>query len=442
MPRPVLGLLAGALLAGCASTTADQPRPAAPSSPPPPAAAAIAIDDGRVLCTSRLELGVSLTHLGHDAKGAQPAAAARAAEALAGVARYVNVHLMGWGVDNPNPAPGVYAWDSLDARLEQARRLGGEPVLTLCTAPGWMKVGGKDWEMERRVAPEHVDDFAALCLEAVRRHPRVRHVQVWNEFKGYWNRAANDWDAEGYTALYNAVYDRIKAHDPAIRVGGFYLVVEGTGSAGIVPGAAGALAAPPLTARNRATLAYWLAHKHGADFICADRGTVSFHDKHPYTADERFALLGSWQTASEQLVAASGLPLWWSEYYSGLAKGSNAEDTACAYAEIYRRMVLGGASVALLWNPVAGECPHGLVGDVRQAEGGAPLPHHAVFTGFNRCFGAGTPIVAAQCADARVQVLASPRTLLAINLAPEPVAVVLPGGARTLPARSVVWCER
>lgn len=429
------------LLAGCTGT-GDPPsdRSTAPA-PAAPAAATIAIDDARVVCTSRLQLGLTLTHRGFEAAEALPEPAARAEAALTGLGTYVNVHLMGWGVGNPNPAPGVYVWDSLDRRMAVARRLGGKPVLTLCTAPGWMKVGGKDWEMERRVAPEHVDDFARLCQLAVQRYPEVRHVQVWNEFKGYWSRDANDWDAAGYTTLYNAVYDRLKAHDPALQVGGFYLVVEGTGSAGIVPGVQGDLVGMPLTARNRHTLDYWLQHKHGADFVCADRGTVSFHDKHPYTLEQRFALLGSWQAASASLVQASGLPLWWSEYYGGI-RDLAPDQQAGLYAAIYAGMVQGGASVGLLWNPVAGEVQHGLVGDVRQAGGGDPTPHHAVFTLFNRRFGAGTAIVAATCSDPRVQVLASRDTVLVVNRSPAPLAVALPRGVRTLAAYCAAWEER
>jgi len=42
-----------------------------------------------------------------------------------------NQYLMGWGADNPEPAPGVYDWTSLDERMALIEATHGVAVLTL-----------------------------------------------------------------------------------------------------------------------------------------------------------------------------------------------------------------------------------------------------------------------------------------------------------------------
>ncbi|GAA2924093.1 hypothetical protein GCM10020221_20110 [Streptomyces thioluteus] len=41
---------------------------------------------------------------------------------------------MGWGAENPEPAPGRYDFESLDERVALMRATGAVPVLT-CAAP-------------------------------------------------------------------------------------------------------------------------------------------------------------------------------------------------------------------------------------------------------------------------------------------------------------------
>src|ERR671924_161199 len=54
-------------------------------------------------------------------------------------------------------AYATYVSASLDERIDLIERTGGEPVITLCTAPGWMK-GTDDWNMDAAPTPEHYDD--------------------------------------------------------------------------------------------------------------------------------------------------------------------------------------------------------------------------------------------------------------------------------------------
>jgi len=373
--------------------------------------------------TSQLRLGLTHTHAGLDAQGAHETAVKRATELLRGVAAFQNTHIMGWGVDSPMPKADSYRWASLDARLNFMSTLGGEPVITLCTCPGWMKRSGKDWAMDEAPAAEHFDAFAALCVEVARRYPQVRHYQVWNEFKGFWSKEQNNWDAETYTALYNKVYDALKRHDPRLNVGGFYLVVQGTGSK-----KPGTNTYEPWSEKSREVLKYWLKNKHGADFVCVDRGMQDFHDKNRYTFDELMALTPLFGKVVREIHELTDLPVWWAEYYGA---GTETPETAAAqYASIYIHMVRSGASVALLWNPVDGEAGCGLVTPVRDPTGGAALPHLTVYRAINEHFSRGAVLVKAESSLPAVEVLATKTKTLLVNKSAVKVPIDL-NGAKT-----------
>lgn len=382
--------------------------------------AVVRIDPAVEAGTSQLRLGLTHTHAGLDANGAHDAAVKRATELLRGVAAYQNTHIMGWGVGSPMPKAGSYSWATLDARMKFMPTLGGESVITLCTCPGWMKASGKDWEMEEAPAPEHYDAFAALCVEVAKRYPQVRYYQVWNEFKGFWSKAKNNWDAEAYTTLYNKVYDALKKHDPKLNVGGFYLVVQGTGSK-----KQGTDTHEPWSEKDRELLKYWLKNKHGADFICVDRGIHDFHDKNKYTLDELMALTPLFGKVVREIHELSDLPVWWAEYYG--AGTETPETDAAQYASIYIHMVRSGTAVGLLWNPVDGEAGCGLVTPLRDENGGAAMPHLAAFKAINEHFGRGTPLVKAESSAPQVEVLATKAKTLLVNKSAAKIGIDLNG---------------
>jgi hypothetical protein len=405
-------------LARCAE--ADVPAP-------PTGTVVVSVDDSRVELTSRLSLGVTHTHLGLEQPGAKPAAVERASALLKGTISYQNTHIMGWGVNNPSPRPGVYDFASLDRRIRWMRSIGAPIVITLCTAPGWMKRGGDDWAMEKRILPEHHDDFARLCVEVAKRYPDVRYYQVWNEFKGYWNGwegHPDNWDAADYTNLYNKVYDALKAHDPALQVGGFYVVVKGSG--GSTLGRKGAHAQVPLVASDREVLDYWLKHKRGADFVCLDRSIKGSHDKNTYSPDELMSLTPLFGKVTREVAELSHLPVWWSEIYA-TKENEDPDRTAAAYASAYVHALRGGASVALLWNPNEGETNGYLFSDVRGADGGTPSPHYKAYHAIATRFPAGTEIVAASSTSPWVEVLASKAHTLLVNKWSGPVTVCVQG---------------
>lgn len=157
----------------------------------PGAEVMVQVDPGKVTGRSAFQIGVShVTKAIHQKWGGDPVAIRRAMthHELA-LINLQNVHIMGWGVGNPNPAPGIYSWDSLDDRIARVTQMkNAQLVITFCTAPGWMKVSGKDWNMNDRVADGHFADFAELCAKIANRYPAARYFQVWNEFKGFWDR--------------------------------------------------------------------------------------------------------------------------------------------------------------------------------------------------------------------------------------------------------------
>lgn len=393
------------------------------------------VDATRVSGVSRFQTGVTHTRYSLDTvEGeAKSEVIARGKTLLGQAAHFHNVHLMGWGTMNPNPAPAVYDWASLDKRMAMVRSTSGAvPVITLCAAPDWIKGGepGKtDWsKIEVAPVPEHYQDFADLAAVVARRYPDVRYFQVWNEFKGLWNAALGNWDYEKYTRLYNGVYDALKAVNSQIKVGGPYLVIEGTGGN---KGPAGDATGRPLSPRNQAVLDYWLRHKRGADFVVLDRSVKSYHDKNTYSTGEVMALTHWFGDVAHQVRAKTDLPVWWAEYYADVPEGGPAA-LAAAHASALGHMVRNGVAAALLWQPMAtGEVPHALFTDARQPDnnGARPLPYWHVLRAFHVHFGPGARLVRVTVSNPVVEALASAQKTLLINKRAAAVAVCVNNAA-------------
>lgn len=365
---------------------------------------------------SNFEAGVTHTQYSLDSWGNQ-AAIERAKALLNTSARFQNQHIMGWGAGNPEPSPGVYDWSRLDERLKIIRESAGTPVITLCGAPDWMKGGQSgqtDWtKLETAPLPEHYQDFANLAAQVARRYPDVLHFQVWNEMKGFWDAKANNWNYQNYTRLYNLCYDALKAVNPQIKVGGPYLVIEGTGSQ-----KGDWSAEKPIRARQWEILDYWLKNKRGADFITLDRGLKDFHDKNQYSDAELMALTPFFGEIIQQIRAKTDLPIWWAEFYGH--SGPNRRYAAANYASCLLHSIKAGLNVALLWEPQdAGNDSFsgGLFTDTRQADGGRPASFHMVYQVLHEHFSQGTPLFRAQSSSPLVEVLMSDKHILLINKA-------------------------
>ncbi|MDX6570279.1 MAG: hypothetical protein QOH15_2857 [Gaiellales bacterium] len=388
----------------------------------------VSIDRARVVGISHLRLGVTHTQHSADAWN-DPTAVSRARGLLADTTVLQNQHMMGWGADNPEKSPGQYDFRSLDARVALMRATGATPVITLCCAPDWMKggqPGATDWsKLEEAPDPAHFDDFAALSAAVAKRYPDVRYFQVWNELKGFWRSSLHRYDYEGYTELYNKVYDAVKAVRPNAQIGGPYPVISSwspkasTSSRSSVAGPYGSIDQRPLDA-----ITYWLAHKHGAQFITLDAGTDNKDgfSTGAYTGAQKFADVASWLRSLPVATypGASTLPIWWAEWKVETSPMSNdLTYLTSIIASGLATTLRSGASVALLWG-AQGDArgigsPVGLFTDTRTASGGAATPLADVLRGLRTRFPPGTRLVRAATSSSQVDVLASTRNVMLVN---------------------------
>jgi hypothetical protein len=390
-------------------------------------------------------VGVTHTQVSADA-WRNRAAVERAGRVLRETSHFQNQSIMGWGALNPEPSRGRYDWTTLDRRIALIERTGGTPVVTLCCAPDWMKggrPGSTDWSrLTTAPLPSHVGDFADLAAAVARRYPQVRYFQVWNELKGFYDRAARRWDAAGYTELYNRVYDAIKRVRPTARVGGPYVVIDSEpDGAGSHPSA---LAGPwgVVDQRGLDVLAYWLEHAHGADFVSVDARTTSHEGRlttDEFTATGKFAAITGW------LAARTRLPIWWSEWYvrPGSAHWSARHDDAVMMSAL-TKMAASGASTALIWQPEGrvGSCRGCLWSDTAMPDGGDPTLFAQSLAAFVARFPPGSELVRTAVSSNVVELLATARTALVINTRRSPVDVVVDGQSVRLHGYEVRYLTR
>ncbi|HEX9015311.1 MAG TPA: hypothetical protein VF960_04830, partial [Chloroflexota bacterium] len=310
--------------------------------------------------------------------------------------------------------------------------------ITLCCAPDWMTSLGSATSTYPLLppTPQHYADFADLARRVALRYPDVKYYQVWNEMKGFWNPSTNNWDYVAYTTLYNQVYDALKGVDPTISVGGPYLVIEGTGSS-----LGDWSTAAPISSRNLAVIDYWLASKHGADFITVDRSVVDSHDTHSYTQAELLNLTSWFGSVTKQLAARTNLPIWWAEDY--FVGANDWSFQAAGFASILYNELRGGASVSLRWQPQGiasgafGGNDQNLFSDTRLVGGGQPFPTYPVYKAFHDGFGPGTTLYKTTSSSPDVEVLASASKTLLINMRSVPVNLSVNGALLQLRAHEV-----
>ena len=430
-PRSLAALLAvlATVIAGCSS------GPSEPTSVSEQMLRAIEADSGFTWEKQPLPLELGVTHTQNSLDSHDPdEATERGMDILrSGSAIWQNVHLMGFGTDNPEPSPGDHDWDSLDRRMELVEETGGKAMLTLCCAPDWMKGGeaGKtDWStLEDNPLPEHFADYANLAAEAVQRYPQVERVLVWNELKGFYNQAENRWDYEGYTEFYNQVYRAVKAVRPDIQVGGPYVVLIS-----LDPGTTDAsdqVTGPWGAADQRAldVVDYWLQHKEGADFLAVDASTKTRNDTVPSVLDgtQKYADLDRW-LRERSAAAGEDLPIWWAEFYPdvpedaqpGAASPASAAATLAAVAAYAR----SGASGALLWGPQGDPDLDyaALWTDATVEDGGKPTPLTAAWQWLVPRLARGE-VEIGRSASSPIVVLRAPDGAVVVNAGDEPVDV-------------------
>ena len=411
--------------------TIDMRRPAdtqlagAQPAPAPKPDVVVTVDRSKPDGVSALAVGATHTQNSIDTWG-DPGAMSRAKKLLGQAAVYQNQHIMGFGVLNPEPAPGEYDWSGLDRRVQLMRDTGAIPTITLCCAPDWMKgglPGTTDWSrLEEAPLPQHYANFAELARQVALRYPDVKHYLVWNEMKGFWDAKANNWNYAGYTQMYNKVYDALKSVDRNIKVGGPYLVIEGTGT-----NTGPWWSDKPITKRNREVLSYWLKHKRGADFIVLDRSVKSSHDQNTYTEAQLLSFTAIFDDIARQTRALTNLPIWWAESHF-VSNAERPDFEAVGIASMLYHQLKVGSAVSLCWAPQArpsrANGQHFFT-DTLGEDGGQPLPAFYVYKSFKDDFKPGTRLYQARSSSRDVEVLASATKVLLINKRPTPQVILV-----------------
>lgn len=316
------------------------------------------------------QVGITHVNTSPDAHETDPQALESATGVMKDLGGLQNAHLMGWGTDNPweDPNSDKRNWDSMDARMRLIEQTDGTPVITLCSAPGWMKPSGDDWAMEEAPAEEYYDDYAKLAAETAQRYPDVQYFQVWNEFKGFWNSDENRWDYEGYTDFYNQVYKAVKEVSPNAKLGGPFVSLNTHKDADSSP-------APSklqgewgvVDQRDLDAIEYWLDNNDGAEFFTVDGATETNDGFYPDVkqSGEKFKAVTQW------IGERTDLPIWWSEFYAFTAP--NGPSSPELMTSVLAGMRDGGAAVALWWQPEASAQPDnypGLWTSTEKADGG------------------------------------------------------------------------
>ncbi|MEV6722376.1 xylan 1,4-beta-xylosidase [Streptomyces xanthochromogenes] len=398
-------------------------------------------------------LGWGFTHTQYSADTGDDAAVTRARELLSAQGLPQDQAIMGWGAGNPEPSPGSYDFSDLDRRVDYIRSTGATPVITLCCAPDWMKGGepgasSTDWSvrsLETAPLPAHYQDFADLAAKIARRYPDVRHFIVWNEFKGFFDDTAQRWDYEGYTQLYNRVYDALKKVNRSNLVGGPYLVMDSYGPqdqsfASSLKGPWGSVDQRVLDAFR-----YWNDHKKGADFVVVDGASFTHTNQ---LLPDAFAATDKFTAVSEWLREQSGLPLWWAEYYvEAAASGWSEQRRLATQAAGMMALARGGTATALYWSPQqrSGPCPGCLWTPTQQSDGGRELPMYALIAKFAWAFPPGTRFTTVDVAAddvPDVRVLASVKNLLVVNTLDRAIDAEVDGRTFPMAAYEVRWLTR
>jgi hypothetical protein len=335
--------------------------------------------------------------------------------------------IMDWGLPAPEPSPGEFNLSALAARINLISSTGGIPMITLCAAPNWMK---NSTGPETAPTPTHYQDFAALAAKIAQTFPQVKYFVVWNELKGFWNPATNNWNIQQYTEMYNDVYRAIKRVRPDAIVGGPYVATP--------PYAAPRYENLPTTPhgawgyldqRDLDAIRYWLANKAGAQFIAVDG--PDFPKTGPVTslvaATQKYAVVNHW------IHQRTSLPIWWmeSQVQPENSRWSPSWAAAIRIAALVQA-ASSGARAMLQWQP----------------EQGAGMPDEGLWTATNYADG-GKPTVLAHLLPGVLAVLHGPVTLvpgqrqgvlvasgrggvIAINATTRPVSTVISGTQATL----------
>lgn len=330
-----------------------------------------------VPATAAFHYGFDLTTQEPDSSGTSPTADTAARSVLSGFrGSFVDEAIYGFGAGaDPEPSPGAYDFSSIAQRTALIEATGGTPVITLCSAPDWMKDGATGQGLfDTPPSPDHYEDFATLAAHIAQAFPQVRYFVVWNELKGFWDPATRSWDYQDYTTMYNDVYEAIKAVRPDAMVGGPYANMSAWPTpvrhvVSTVHGAFGYLDQGMLDA-----VSYWLANNVGADFVAVDGATENGKSGEPLT--DAVTAAGQYAAVDAWIRSQTDLPIWWMESHIQPATGWTEEQGAAARVASLAEMASSGAAVGMQWQPQdqSGWPDEGLWTSTLMLGGGQPTP--------------------------------------------------------------------
>ena len=350
---------------------------------------------------------------------------------------FVNQHLMGFGALNPEPSDNNYNLQSLEQRIGITNGVvkdANQIVLTACCSPDWMKgglPGDTDWsKIEFAPLQEHYQDYADLVVYVVQQaeFQNIKYIQVWNEMKGFWNPALNRWNYEGYTTLYNLIWNGVKAVRPDIKIGGPYVVVNSYLNPNGVQDSGYGGPYGTFDKRDLDVIEYWLEHKVGADFIIVD-GKLKNRDQEPASLTQwehaqKFADFSTW-LHSLQYPDAQDLPVWWAEWYIGdIDDSASQKEVNALMAVSLVNMIKSGVETALLWSAqgdINGQIPNlnhqqlALFTDTANPSGGKPTLFEFTQRLLNTHFSTGTQLYELPSSNPVIETLIGKEKILLIN---------------------------
>ncbi len=429
----------------------------------------------------------SLTETGN---GVSQAAINSARGLMHGTIHYANTHIMGWGAPDPWPDPShpePTDWYILDHRLQYALDTGATPVISLDEAPWWMKgkladngngtthalTANEEWATvayESRILDNKMESWKHLVQRVAERYMaapyNVRYFQVWNEFKGYYDAAINNFDFtispgkpdgpnanHGYTYMYNQVYETLmkvatslNIPTDSVKIGGPYVFMDTWSTTtpsnpSTVRKAYGTFDQRPFDA-----IQYWLQHKTGAGFVTVD-GSLENRDtgkllSDPFTTAEKFADVVKWIRSLDPNLypGSTTLPVWLAEWFaSPYISGTNRDFDNAVKSYAMAKFIEAGGAVALSWGGSGDGTSDQGYWTPTYPGGGKPLPWYDSVKTLSNDFAAGKILHGSSVSDPqKVAALVSEQKVLLINKTAGMLTVTVNGTAQTLTPYQVI----
>jgi hypothetical protein len=252
---------------------------------------------------------------------------------------------------------------------------------------------------------QNYQDFAQLAAQVAARYKSVKIFQVWNELKGF------NGNYQAYTTLYNDVYDAVKAVRPDAKLGGPYLSVL------------------PLNPEDQAAYTYWLAHKHGADYILLDGGPLAGSD----TSEFNSTFFSDWVNwLRKQPYGGATLPIGWAELYTRGLPDSSPLAVAhynATFADDTISVIKLGVSYALPWGASSSSTVTSDLDilETMMTDNGQPNPIFYSMEAFKGYFGPGTALYKTAVSSPDITALASRAKTILVNHLPSNQTITVNG---------------